>query len=345
MKNTIYLKLFLIFLFPFFGWFFLQKIIENNFKKFDELALGQNNIILNDKILNNKIICNTLGNFEECIKYLKQYKKKILWIGNSHLNAINQPDSNAKLAAYIASENLRKKEIGLVTFSSPNINFQEYLAVFSYVTKKIDIDYIILSLCFDDTREDNVRTSLTETEDAANETEDAANETAYYLLIEKNITNYLEKKIQWKTIRKQAQAHTFEILYKLRNFIFNINPSTPRALIGPIYEKNMEALKTILKDSQNKKIQAIMYINPIRNDYKLPYLEDQYILFKTDVLNLSKKYNLILYNLEKIIPNSFWGYKNSTKFNSEKEIDFMHFKQEGHVILSEYVIQILTKYF
>jgi len=332
-KIIIYLKLLLIILIPIFSWFYLEKIIINNNKKFDELALGQDNIFINDKLLDNKILCNSLDNVSECILFLKKHKTKILWIGNSQLHAVNQPDINAKLSSYIVSENLQKKEIGLVTFAAPNINFQEYLSVLIYFTNEVDLDYIILSLCFDDTREDNVRKNLVN------------NEEKITYSLEKRITNYLEKKIQWNSIRQQAQGHTFNILYKLRNYIFNIEPSSTRRIIKPLYYKNINALEKTLEISKSKKIQSIMYITPIRHDIKMPYDAKEYNLFKTHVSNLSKRYNSNFYNLEKIIPNSFWGEKPSTTLNNIKEIDFMHFKQEGHIVLSKYIIQILSQYF
>jgi hypothetical protein len=340
-KAIIYLKLFLIILIPIFSWFCLEKILINENKKFDELALGQDNIFLNDKLLDNKILCNSLDNVSECILYLKKYKTKILWIGNSQLHAVNQPDINAKLSSYIVSENLQKKEIGLVTFVAPNINFQEYLSVLIYFTKEVDLDYIILSLCFDDTREDNVRKNLFNNEEKiTNSLEKRITNS-----LEKRITNYLEKKIQWNSIRQQAQGHTFDILYKLRNYIFNIGPTNKRRIIEPLYYKNINALEKTLEISKSKKIQSIMYITPIRNDVKMPYDAKEYTLFKTHVSNLSKRYNSNFYNLEKIIPNSFWGKKPSTTLSNIEEIDFMHFKQEGHIILSKYIIQILSQYF
>jgi hypothetical protein len=340
-KIIIYLKLFLIILIPIFSWFCLEKILINENKKFDELALGQDNIFLNDKLLDNKILCNSLDNVSECILYLKKYKTKILWIGNSQLHAINHPDVNAKLSSYIVSENFQKKEIGLVTFAAPNINFQEYLSLLIYFTKEVDLDYIILSLCFDDTREDNVRKDLVNNEEKITNSLEKKNTNS----LEKRITNYLEKKIQWNSIRQQAQGHTFDILYKSRNYIFNIGPTNKRRIIESLYYKNINALEKTLEISKSKKIQSIMYITPIRNDVEMPYDAKEYTLFKTHVSNLSKRYNSNFYNLEKIIPNSFWGKKPSTTLSNIEEIDFMHFKQEGHIILSKYIIQILSQYF
>jgi hypothetical protein len=343
-KKIIYLKFFLIILSPFLIWFFIQKILENNYKNFNELALGQDNVFLNNNFLENKIICTSLNDIKECIEYLKKYKRKILWIGNSQLHAVNQPDSNAELASQIVNKTLEKYETAIVTLAAPNINFQEYLAVFNYVTKNIDIDFIILSLCFDDTREDGVRFNLVEYEERLYE-ERLYEERSNFSSIEKSINYFFDKKFQWNATRQQAQAHIFEILYKLRNYTFNITPSTIRPIIKSTYYKNIQALETILKISQNKKIKVITYIVPIRNDVKLPYFEEQYILFKNDMSNLSKKYNSNFYNLEKTVPNSFWGQKKSTTFSNEYEIDFMHFRQEGHIILSEYIIKMLIKYF
>ena len=40
-------------------------------------------------------------------------------------------------------------------------------------------------------------------------------------------------------------------------------------------------------------------------------------------------------NFETIVPPNFWGDKQSTNLSKKTEIDFMHFRFEGHKILSD----------
>ena len=57
--------------------------------------------------------------------------------------------------------------------------------------------------------------------------------------------------------------------------------------------------------------------------------------------SLSKDLSVNFYNLENIIPENFWGKKSGTKLGVVDEIDFMHFKNEGHTILANEMIKIL----
>ena len=38
-----------------------------------------------------------------------------------------------------------------------------------------------------------------------------------------------------------------------------------------------------------------------------------------------------------IVPSSFFGTKESTTLNNDKELDFMHFRFQGHKILADYI--------
>ena len=51
-------------------------------------------------------------------------------------------------------------------------------------------------------------------------------------------------------------------------------------------------------------------------------------------------HNFTYLNFENLIPNNLWGeYKN--RFNKKKEIDFMHFKEQGHIILANKIFSLL----
>ena len=107
------------------------------------------------------------------------------------------------------------------------------------------------------------------------------------------------------------------------------------------YWKNYQALEVLLSIAISKELEVFVYIVPIRDDYKIPYQHDEYINFKRDIKNLSIKKNIEFINLEKTVPNSLWGEKISTSVINQKEIDFMHFKSEGHDLLAEAIYQQL----
>ena len=103
---------------------------------------------------------------------------------------------------------------------------------------------------------------------------------------------------------------------------------------------NIQALNEILFTAQDKNIDILLYIAPIRNDIKIPYNLVEYENFKEEVRGVASKYNNVVFeNLEDLVPPEYWGSKVSTSFNgSLEEVDFMHFQAGGHKILAESIL-------
>ncbi len=333
-KITIYLIIF----FPIVSWIILSLIFGKTNKKFDELALGNENLLVTNKINDQDFLCSSLDDVKKCIEFLKSkdFKKKILWIGNSQLYSVNQGTSYSKIAPYLVSEYFYNKQIGVIAFVAPNISFQEYSQVINYLLSNIGLDYIILPLVFDDTRENSIRNNLTDKKEDLSLKKISLQE-----ISEQKITNFLDKNINWTQIRSQSQGYIYEVLYRFRNYLFNINPTTVRKSIKPIYEKNIKSLNETLKKVKDNKIESILYVAPIRNDVKIPYDLQEYSKFKNKMEILAKDFSFTFYNLENIVPENFWGKKTGTKLGIMDEIDFMHFKNEGHSILANEMIKIL----
>lgn len=334
------LDLFIIILLPFISWFLINKIfVDSNKKDFNEFALGIANKIIINELSEQKILCSSLEDIENCIEFFKKknFKKKILWLGNSQLNGMNQPEINSKIAPYIVSEYYYNKDIGLITFASPNMNFQEYLSVVNYFLERLDLNIILLSLVFDDLREDGIRNELVKKEINQEEKINLKKK----INLEERIIFFLNQKINWTQVRSQAQGSISIFLYKLRNNIFGISPSSVRSIIKPIYEKNFFALSKILERAESNHIKTVMYIAPIRNDVDLPYDSKEYLDFKNTLEIKAKQFSSNLHNLEDIVPNNFWGEKMATKHGIISEIDFMHFQNNGHKILAKKIINIL----
>lgn len=87
--------------------------------KFDELALGKENISNYPKLAGDPIHCKTLVDAQDCIGPAKArgLPKTVIWLGNSQLHAINRPKRNEVSGSAILAERLRRRAteaLGLV---------------------------------------------------------------------------------------------------------------------------------------------------------------------------------------------------------------------------------------
>jgi len=343
LKKEIKIKLFFFLLIPFLSWFFLHTIFFGDKQKFDQLALGKKTIAVKNYINNKPINCGSYLHLKECLNYIKdkKFKKRILWIGNSQLDSVNEGNViTSKLASYRVSKYFYDKDIGVMTFAAPNISFQESFVVINHLEKKIHFDAIILPLVFDDTREDGVRESFIIKNEKNKKTPKTFQE-----ISENKIILYLDKQIKWNKIRSSAQGKIYTFLYKTRNLIFGIKPTSTRYSIKPIFDKNMLFLEKILKEAKERDVKTILYVAPLRKDITIPYDKTEYHSFIRYAKNLSINFSSNFYNLENAVPKFLWGEKVGTKIGVDTEVDFMHFKEQGHTILAKNIISILNKLF
>ena len=326
--------------------------------KFDELALGKETSSYFGKVENLYVHCSDENDLDFCLNSYFSYGKKkdvTLWLGNSQLHAINQFKQGQETATVKLHKLATKYNEYLISVSQPNANLQEHFLLASYLIKKLPVKYIILPVVFDDMREDGVRFSLKyllEDQTTIDLIKDY--ETGKKLLTQNKNSNknlnidenlqdksesYLNKKLSnvwplWSE-RSQFRGSLFNFLYRLRNYVFQINPSTTREILPGEYKKNFQALNSLIEITKENKIKLIIYNVPIRNDVKIPYDNEDYSKFKKDLINISYKNSLKFLNLEMIVPNNLWGKKISTTISKKKELDFMHFKEQGHEILAK----------
>ena len=75
--------------------------------------------------------------------------------------------------------------------------------------------------------------------------------------------SYLNKKLSgiWSlwSERPDFRGNFFNFLYRLRNFVFQIDPSTTRKILPGPYQKNLQALNSIIKIAKDNKIKLIIY--------------------------------------------------------------------------------------
>ena len=332
-------------------------------ENFEDFALGKVTKTVEGYLGNEKIHCRTLEDSDECFSSLlsRGLEKRALWIGNSQLHAINNPEKNSQPASVIAAQKLRKKKIDLITFSQPNSSLLENLITIEYLHKKYDFDFLILPLVFDDTRESEVRSDISRVfqdqrfkdyfgknkfkrsiikklnSDKVEENKNLQD------ITENTLVEYLEDCCYWKSIRGYTQGRISLTLYKIRNSIFGINASSKRKVYPGPYQNNLESLVNILSFALIEDIEVLTYIAPIRSDFDLPYDINHYTQFINQVKNISTKNNAVFVNLERLIPNNLWGKKDSTNTSKDLEIDFMHFNSQGHIIFGNSISELLEE--
>ena len=337
--------------------YWVSSSIKNNIN-FNDLALGEETVSYFGTVKNKHVHCMDENDLDLCLdSYFNHGKKNdvTLWLGNSQLHAINQKQKGQETATVKLHKLAAKYKEYLISVSQPNANLQEHFLLSSYLIKKLPVKYIILPVVFDDMREDGVRFSLKylledqTTIDLIKDYETGKKLLTQYKNSNKNLNidenlqdkseSYLNKKLSnvwplWSE-RSQFRGSLFNFLYRLRNYVFQINPSTTREILPGEYKKNFQALNSLIQITKENKIKLIIYNVPIRNDVKIPYDNEHYSKFKKDLINISNKNSLKFLNLEMIVPNNLWGKKISTTISKKKELDFMHFKEQGHEILAK----------
>ena len=258
----------------------------------------------------------------------------VLLLGNSQLHAVNQPNLGENVVGDFIS-NLEKNGQKYLIVSLPNGNLCEFTNQAEIFAKNTEDLTVLLSAVFDDTRTSNLRQSLKSNLQPNNE----------QLLLREKVEQILRVNLQryfyFDDIFENMRGKILISLYRLRNFIFGINASTVRPKNNYAYYKNLECMNQFI--SNYPRIRLQIFIAPIRNDAKLPYNQSDYARFKLDVLALTENsQNASFRDFEKIVPNRFWGTKESTNISGQPEIDFMHFQSFGHRILANKLLEIVN---
>ena len=348
--------------------FVLLYLISSSTKtkfKFDDLALGEDTISQFGKVENLHVHCKDESDLDLCLNsYFNhgQNNNVTLWLGNSQLHSINQFKKGQETATIKLHKLAKKFDEYLLSISQPNANLQEHFLITAHLIKKIPVKHLILPIVFDDMREDGIRFSLNyllrdkTTINLINKYKTGGNllledknknKTKSKSLLDKS-ESYLNKKLGgiWSlwSERPDFRGNFFNFLYRLRNFVFQIDPSTTRKILPGPYLKNFQALDSIIKISKDNKIKLIIYNVPIRNDFKIPYDIKDYNNFKKSLNTIAIQNSIRFLNLENIVPNHLWGVKDPTSISKDNEIDFMHFQEPGHKILSETLYSEMTNY-
>ena len=352
-------------------------------RKFENLALGTETVTYNAVDENNKPIHIQRSNEAEGASLLAAWRERgskpvILILGNSQTHSINQQKEGEVNFVELLYKHRANKQDDVVCISLPNAGLQEFYLIYRYWSTLLPIKAIVIPVFMDDLREDGIRdvffTDLIATKYQLSDTvEDISQKinkelrlnwtssSSVKLAIDELDANKLSETLQEKSEiylngqlenrseawinRPNVRGEFFNGLYKLRNTVFGIKASTIRKMIPQRYQLNMHALELLTDDCIAEGKKVILYIPPIRSDVELPYNEKEYQDFKLEVKALAVKNPQSVYfkNYETILPGKLWGYKAATSFNSEKEVDYMHFQFRGHQILADSLQVILNQ--
>ena len=328
---------------------------------FQDFALGDQTADEFGSYSGDKIFCGSIAEVHECLDPARKrnLRKRVVWLGNSQLHAINQPKPGDKTAPTMLAEALRPSGIEVLGYSMPNASLTELMVADTYLESDHHIDVLVIPMFLDDTREQHVREEvrpaverpdrLAELQGLASgryaiatlakaATADAPAETGSLSLQKKSenaITGLLEKCCGVQTMREEAHGQIEVQAFFFRNWAFNITAQTVRPIIPVVYQQNMTALEDIFRLAQQRSTRVIAYIPPLRQDVKAPYDMQQYRDFKAQTQALCKRYGVHWVDFDQLVPGQYWGTKAATRTGGKAELDFMHYQEPGHVRLAK----------
>src|SRR5207245_1910559 len=142
--------------------------------------------------------------------------------------------------------------------------------------------------------------------------------------------------------RPEGRGQILIFLYKARNSVFGIKPTSSRKIIPGPFAKNWAALEEITSLAEQSGVQVFLYIVPLRNDVNIQYEPTEYAWFKEKFArDFGSRPSVKIANLESTVSNDQWGTKASTSLDGEPEYDFMHFRAKGHEALADALFKII----
>lgn len=333
-------------------------------RAFEDAALGDQTQTVIGMFDGDRVHCFTLVDGDECLgpAAARGLDRTLLWLGNSQLHAINQLRDGDLLASVLLADSLRQEGVEVLTFSQPNANLREHLVLFEAITARQPVSMVLISAVFDDTREGGIRAAMSQLlhmpevavrlgahapgqEILATIEDTQPPETGPETLQERSevaITDALEFGFGWESLRARARGTVALSLYKTRNTVFGITASTIRRKIPATYDANLAALDQLLISAADQGIEVLVYIPPLRSDVTPPYDPGEYATFKADIETMARTRGAGFANIEGVVPGPLWGVKASTNVGTEPEYDFMHFQGQGHVLLAEALLPLLS---
>lgn len=331
---------------------------------FDQLALGEGTESF-ARVDGDLIHCRDLDNAEECLSGLARRGSRpvVLWFGNSQLHVLNQYEAGQETSTATLHRRFAAEGLDFLTFSQPNANLQEHLVLYTWLTERLPVRALVLPIVFDDCRETGMRKSMTRafrdpavvarleatptgaaivaSHHAQPDEDLAALSGTIQARSEAALVGWLDRHWALWAQRPQVRGTLFTDLFRLRNAVFGITSVSTRRMIPGRLTMNLDAARALLEDARARGIATVVYVAPLRGDVPPPYVAAEYAGFRRDVARLAAETGARFADLDALVPPESWGTTQASGFAAESEIDFMHFRTEGHVLLADAVGRLL----
>ena len=151
---------------------------------------------------------------------------------------------------------------------------------------------------------------------------------------EHHLRNSVAKVVPAVRSRTELNGFLTSKAFELRNWLFNIKPTSKRPIIASRYELNQQFLGMLAELARVNGVEPIFYVIPLNPLADNPYIPEQYQQFKTWLAGFVEERHISFANLENEVPSQHWG-----EFMDGP--DFKHFKGEGHRITAAAILREL----
>jgi len=319
--------------------FNFEKIDYTNPSTFTKVETAQLKITADNYLLSCTLYVPIEICFNGSLNTLK--KKNVLLLGNSqNMSTIVKDNINNNTVIKYLYDNLKESAYLPISLAFPNANLQEQYFTLETVSKKINLDTVILPIFLDDTRENGLRDDVKKYIDMADNESTTNKDFIKLNKVSKHtlISIYADKYLPYWNKRIEIKNSIEYNLYLLRNYIFNIHKSSKRRIIKSNYLINLDYFEKIIDITNKNNIKLIVYIAPIPPGANI-YDNNEYNNFFSYLNNINSN-NYIFYDLNDSIPKSHWAINPN---RSNDYIDNMHFDGNGHKLLGNILKNILLK--
>jgi hypothetical protein len=334
---------------------------------FEDLALGAATDAYFAEVDGDPVHCVDLDDADGCLHgYTRRGgRPAVLWLGNSQLHAVNQYEQGQETATSLVHRRLEADGLDVLAFSLANATLQEHLVLYLWLAERVTLRALVLPMVFDDARETGVRASVARALDdpvvvtrlgvseagrhilaaqAATDGGDlAALEDTFQESTEAALVGWLDEHWTLWHQRPQARGSLMHSMFRLRNVVFGIDSTTARRAIPGRLLLNQAAAEAMLSDARERGVATVVYVAPLRGDVPPPYLATEYAQYRRDVAALAERHGARFGDLDALIPAEAWGRTPAMDFEGDLEIDFMHFRAEGHVLLAQAIERLVRE--
>jgi hypothetical protein len=309
---------------------------------------------------------STGENLAEYLPYVPDARKQPLVVvsGMSQMFAINEKVPGDKTISELLDDELSRSGIRAFGLAAPNLDNEEavLLLLASLAKPETQPRVFLYGVCFDKFRNVDLRPgylSLLVADPALQSIWRAAcapalaakypvacEKTARSLEsarettsadpddVEHRLRNSVAKVVPAVRSHTELNGMLSLVGFLIRNWVFNIKPTSKRPIIGSRYELNQQFLGLLADLARANGTEPMFYVIPLNPLADNPYIPEQYQQFKTWLARFVQERHIPFTNLENEVPSQHWG-----EFMGGP--DFKHFKGEGHRITAAAILREL----